>query len=198
MNPPHLKVWLVLGTIAVSCVSACGSSPPLRYYTLEPQPGSTPAPVSNAPPASPLQVQRVTIPPELERRGLVQHIAAGQVRIWDSDSWAAPLDDLIARTVAADLAIRLGAASVADASEPANGASRRLLFLDVIELSVDPACALTLRVAWTLRQPNAPDQRATESIEAPPAAACPAGMAPTISRALGQLSDRIAAAVSAR
>lgn len=199
MNPSKLWMRLALGTIAASCLIGCGSSPPVRYYTLEPQPGaSAPGPSASTGAAVPLRVQRVSIPPELERRGLVQHIAAGQVRIWDSDSWAAPLDDLIGRTVSADLASRLGPASVVDASEPSSGEPRRLLFLDVIALSADPTCAITLRANWTLQSPNQADQRATESIEAAAVAPCPAGMAATISRALGQLSDRIAAAVTAR
>jgi uncharacterized lipoprotein YmbA len=197
MNPSKLSMLLAAGTIAASCLTACGSSPPVRYYTLEPEPGaSARGPSASTGAAAPLRVQRVSIPPELERRGLVQHLAAGQVRIWDSDSWAAPLDELIGRTVSTDLASRLGPASVVDAREPSTGEPRRLLFLDVSALSADPNCAITLRASWTLQSPNQSDQRATESIDAAPVAPCPAGMAPTISRALGQLTDRIAAAVT--
>jgi uncharacterized protein len=187
MNPSKLSMLLAAGTIAASCLTACGSSPPVRYYTLEPEPGaSAPGPSASTGAAAPLRVQRVSIPPELERRGLVQHLAAGQ------------LDELIGRTVSTDLASRLGPASVVDAREPSTGEPRRLLFLDVSALSADPNCAITLRASWTLQSPNQSDQRATESIDAAPVAPCPAGMAPTISRALGQLTDRIAAAVTTR
>jgi uncharacterized protein len=186
---------LAVGMLAVSCVTACGSSPPMRFYTLQAVEGATSG--ANLSGAIPLRVERVTVPAELDRQALVQRVAPGQVRISELDRWAAPLDDMIRRAVTTDLASRLGAERVVDAYEPATPEMRRRLFIDVTDLYADSSCAITLRVSWTLQSPNAPDKRASEAIDGPPVASCPAGMAQGVSRALAVLSDRIAAAVTA-
>jgi uncharacterized lipoprotein YmbA len=185
----------VLGMLALGCLGACGSSPPMRYYTLEAQSAATAADSSVI--AIPLRVERVTIPAELDRQGLVLHIAPGQVRIAELDSWAAPLDEMIRSTLSADLASRLGSAAVVDPLEPATREPRRLLFIDVASLYADQSCAITLRASWTLESPNAPDRRASEALDGTAVAACPGGMAQGVSRVLAELSDHIAAALKA-
>jgi uncharacterized lipoprotein YmbA len=70
--------------------------------------------------------------------------------------------------------------------------------VDISEFYGDSTCAVTLRASWTLKQSDAQSLHGTEEIKAPADGACAsAGPVPAaMSQALGQLSDRIAAAVS--
>lgn len=183
-----------LGLFGLGLLWACGSSVPLRYYTLESLPADVP--ISAPAPAAPVRVDRVTIPPQLDRKALVRRIAPGQLLVAESDSWAAPLDEMIHRTVSADLTARLPAGAIADPNEPATHEPRRLLFIDVSSLYGDAACAVSLHAGWILQTPNAPDKRGSEQLDVAPLAPCPGGLPPGISRALALLSDRIAAAIA--
>src|SRR5579872_367440 len=174
MSVSRPAIHTALG-LAAALLGGCTASPPQRYYTLE----SLAAPTQSASDAGaiPLRVERVTIPAELDRQALVQRIGPGEVRISELDRWAAPLAEMIRRTLSADLASRLGAEGVADPQEPATRDPRRKLFLDVTDLYADSSCAITLRVSWTLQSPTGSDQHANEAIEGAAAAPCPGGMA---------------------
>jgi uncharacterized lipoprotein YmbA len=187
-----LPVTLVAAAVTLS--SGCGTSAPIRYYTLAPLPSDSRASATASRP--PLRVERVTIPAELDRRGIVWRVGPNRVEIADEDRWAAPLDDMIRRTLSADLAARLPAGSVADPREPPTNEARTLLFVQISSLYADERCAVTLEVDWTLETAGATVRRASESIAAAPAAPCPGGMAAGLSRALADLSERLAQALA--
>jgi uncharacterized lipoprotein YmbA len=168
----------------------------MHYYTLTEVPAS--ARLATADNAVPVRLDRVTIPTELDRSQLVRRIDATRLQILDSDRWAAPLDDAIRRVLSDDLATRLPANMVANPNEPSIGEKRQSLSVDIQEFYGDSTCAVTLRAAWVLKQPDAQSSRGSQETRIPASGDCSgAGAIPgAMSKALAQLSDQIAASVA--
>ncbi len=182
---------------AAACFAGgCASSPPIHYYILSES--AADARLTTAPGVVPVRLERVTVPNELDRSELVRRIDATRVQIVEGSRWAAPLDDMIRRVLSGDLAARLPPGEVADPNEPALGEPRQSLSVDVQEFYGDATCAVTLRAAWVLRQPDSQSVRAREEVRIASGSACSGNdsLPAAMSQALGQLSDRIAAAVA--
>jgi uncharacterized lipoprotein YmbA len=147
--------------------------------------------------AVPIRLDRVTIPPELDRKQLVRRVDSTRLQIVEDHRWAAPLDDMIHRVLSDNLAARLPPGLVTDPNEPPLGEGRLSLSVDIQELYADETCAVTLRASWVLKRPNAQSTRANEETQTPASGACSGAAAQpaAMSQALGQLSDRIAAAI---
>jgi uncharacterized lipoprotein YmbA len=191
--------WLLPTRALLLCLlSACASSPPLRFYTLsEIAPQARITSSQAIPVAIPVRVDRITIPAELDRPQLVRRIDANRVEIAESDRWAAPLDDMILRVFSADLAARLPEKMVMIPSRPTAGQQTRTLSVDVLEFFGDSSCAVTLRAAWLLKPPNAPGARGVEEIHVPPTGGCaPDALPAVMSQALAQMSERVAAVIA--
>ena len=190
--------------LGCSLMVACGSSPPQRYYTLQPVAVPAGAAATDLSPANQItvRIEPVVIPPELDRVELVSRGGPYRVHIADSDRWAAPLDDQIRRTLNDDLAARLPAHLVADPNEPATQEPRRLLSVAIIEFYADGECGATLRADWTLRGPKIQSLHGSEQIRTHEAVSCvagtPAALAAAMSAALGTFSERLAAAILAQ
>jgi uncharacterized protein len=209
--------WMC-GSIGVLLLAGgCASSPPLRYYTLSEVPSaaddntragsaasadSAAAKSSGTEPASsagntgvflPLKIGHVAIPSEIDRAQLVSRLDATRLQIAEMDRWAAPLDEMIRRVLAANLTSRLPAGSVLDFSSPD---SKGVLSVDIQELYGDANCEVTLRATWELVGAKDQSRRGTEMIHTPSAGACPGALAEGISRAIGDLSDRLTTAAS--
>lgn len=185
-----------VGLLAVSVLTACGASAPIRYYTLQPVAATTsPVPAGSG---VPLRLEPVTIPAELDRPGLVVRAAPYRLDISDSDRWAASLEDQIRRVLSDDLAMRLPARSVVDPLEAASSEPRRLLSVAIVEFYVDASCATLLRADWSLRGPDGAGGRGSERVQVPGSGSCSGAVAAAMSAALGQLADRLAAAVQTR
>lgn len=176
-------------------VAGCASSPPLHYYTLTEIPAATR--LSTAPDAIPIRLDRVTIPTELDRSQIVRRFDATRLQIMDAERWAAPLEDTIRRVLSADLALRLPSNMVANPYEPSVGEKRQSLSVDIEEFYGDETCAVTLRAAWVLKQPDMQSSRGREETRIPPRGPCSgaASLPEAMSQALGQLADRIAAGI---
>ncbi len=171
---------------ALALLAACASSPPSRFYTLsETAPEGTASAAAAA-----ISVGTVTIPGEIDRPELVRRTGPNRLSISELDRWAAPLDETIRRVLSDDIARRV----------PTRAAGpKHTVSVDIHEFYGDADCNVTLRAVWTLQQPaNQPAtaaRSATEEISVPAAGSCPGSLAATMSKALGQLSDRIVAGV---
>jgi len=190
-----VRCLLFCAAAAVLLAVACASSPPVRYYVLT----SVAADKRLPTPADmvPVRLERLTIPTELDRSELVRRTDPTRVELLEDDRWAAPLDDMIRRVLTADLAARLPADRVADPNEPAGGERPQSLGVDIQRFDGDAACAVTLRVAWVLKPAEGPSLRGSEEERASPGACSgAAGLAPAMSQALAQLSDRLAAVIA--
>lgn len=181
---------------AACLAGGCASSPAMHYYILSEVPAD--ARLTAAPDVAPVRLDRVTVPNELDRSELVRRIDATRVQIVEGDRWAAPLDDMIRRVLSGDLATRLPQGMVVDPNEPAIGERRQSLSVDIQEFYGDAACAVTLRAAWVLKQPDTPSLHGNEEARIASSGNCGgnSSLPAAMSQALGQLSDRIAGAIA--
>jgi uncharacterized lipoprotein YmbA len=193
------RYWIA-ALLAAATLTACGSSPPLRYYALD-----VVTPVGGAPhPAlpAPIRVRHISLPHEMDHLGLTHHLGPTQFAISDTDQWTAPLATLIQETMSRDLGERLGydqvvapdALPVASRPQPqaggARGSTPSALDLDFVSLSADDACGITAQVNWTLSMPDGTARRGTAALTAP-ATGCPVGLPAGLSAALGNLADQL-------
>jgi uncharacterized lipoprotein YmbA len=93
-----------LAFFALLLLSACGSPPRERFYTLD-----APEPPVAADGAPSIAVGPVSIPELVDRPQLVVRVRANQVLLTEQERWAEPLRGAITRVVAANLATALGA-----------------------------------------------------------------------------------------
>jgi len=77
-----------LGLLALA-LAACASKP-TQFHTLDPSPPA--GAVAGGSMALPIQVDSVTLPPELDRPELVRRSGPGNLDVADIDRWAGPLD----------------------------------------------------------------------------------------------------------
>ena len=175
---------------------ACASSPPMHFYTLTEMGPETPP--AAAPGVLPVRIGRVTVPGELDRLSLVRRLDETRLEISEQDRWAAPLDEMMTRVLYSDLTARLPAGTVADPNGPSGGEQRQLLSVDVQEFYSTGDCAVRLKATWSLRQPDRRTSQTNEDIRLPSGGACSgtAAVPVQMSRALAQLSDRIAAGIA--
>ena len=164
-------------------LASCASGPPLRFYTLSPVGSESTG--AETPPA--IRVARVTLPGEIDRAEIVQRIDVNRVKLAEEDRWAAPLGEMIRRTLSDDLHSRA----------PGTAADPDVLSVDIEEFLGDASCAVSLRAAWSLKRGNAgqPFARGYESIRIEPPPTCQVSALPQgMSRALAELSNRIVSA----
>jgi hypothetical protein len=155
----------------------------MRFYTLSPigNEGAS----DNGPPA--IRVVRVSLPGEIDRSQLVRRIDSNRLQLAEDDRWAAPLGELIQRTLSTDLQSRVPAV----ASDPDQ------LSVEIEEFIGEADCAVTLRATWNLKpsQATVKSIRGYESIRVEPTRACQVSALPEgMSRALAELSNRVASA----
>ena len=94
--------------LALLLLSACGSPPRERFYTLD-----APEPPVAADGAPTIAIGPVNIPELVDRPQLVVRVRVNEVVVTEQQRWAEPLRGAIARVVAANLATALGARVVA-------------------------------------------------------------------------------------
>jgi uncharacterized lipoprotein YmbA len=132
---------------------------------------------------------RVTLPGEVDRLELVQRIDATRLRLAEDDRWAAPLSEMIQRTLSADLQSRVPVGTGSDPDQ---------LSVDIEEFIGDASCAVTLRAAWSWKAAGAssaaPSTRGYETVRVEPSGTCEVSALPAaMSRALAEFSDKVAA-----
>ena len=176
-------------------LTACGTTPPVRHYTLGPL-----APLGVAPEAGPagiagasLVVGPVSVPAAIDRLHIVRLLDGALADVADGHRWAAPLKTEIARRVAGELArrtpyVRAVAWPQASIADPTLSVP-----IDVQRFEADGFERVTLEAVWTIRQAgrDITSRRfsATEAITAPTFEA--------LASAHGRLVDALAAEIAA-
>jgi uncharacterized lipoprotein YmbA len=177
-------------------IAGCSHSPPMRYVTLSAAPAATPLATGRI---EPVQLTALHIPGELDRPEVVTQISGNQLSVDEGTRWGAPLARMMRRTLAEDLLSRLPEGSFVLPDSPAPTETRALV-VTVLDLEIDTNKTLRMQAAWTLStgRPGRVvlTRQATLSVEMPDSNA--AGQAASMSRALGQLADRIAASIPSR
>jgi uncharacterized lipoprotein YmbA len=107
MTPSQITriVSIVMLSIAVS---ACGTTSPSRFYTLN----STASIESQPDVNTSVAVGPVSIPDAVNRPQFVVTVGPNRVEIDEYERWAAPLDDSISRVVAGNLSVLLGKSQI--------------------------------------------------------------------------------------
>ncbi len=183
-----IRVSSIAALLSLGLV-ACASGPPTSFYTLDPV-GPVGTPVASTA-GAPLVVT-VGLPEILDRAQLVRRTGPDQLAISPTDRWAAPLDDLVRRALAKDLALRLPGRLVA-VDRPEAAIEPWVVRIAVEEFTADGAGRVTLEGHWTVTTadgaPSAPGS--VHIVTAAPDASAAAAVQ-AMSAALAQLSDQIA------
>jgi uncharacterized protein len=171
-------------------LAGCGSSPPSKFYVLtaDPVPQRAGAVATNT-----VALGRVTLPGALDRPQIARRRGANEIVFSEEERWAGPLDDMMRRVLADDLAARLpaGVMLVESSAKPPPGAT---IALDVSRFDADESGTVTLTTRWeTIGRNGAPLGAPREStIVEPGSGKDAAAVAVTMSRAIAALAARIA------
>ena len=92
-------------TLLAAALAACSSLPAPHYYALAAVTPAGPTPLLAA---TLIRVRHISLPTEMDHRGLTHHVSATELSISDTDQWSAPLGELIQGTITRDLGQRLG------------------------------------------------------------------------------------------
>lgn len=166
----------------------CASVEP-EWYRLAVVPGPA-RPVA----ALHIDLREVALTSSLDRSGMVR--AAGDVRLTVSESqrWAAPLGDMVTEVLAQDLELRLPGGDVRRDRAILMGAAEADAVVDValdrFEADADGHAALSARI--TLRRVGAAAPQMTRVDVILPSGGSADALAMALSRALGELADRLA------
>ena len=180
----------LIPVLALVTLAGCASSPPTRYFALDPvSPGAAAATSASG---APVKVDAVHMPPALDRDSLVRGESNNQLQISSQDRWAGDLGEMIRRVLTQDLAQRLPTGTVVAPESPAP-ASARGLVIDILTFQPQSG-AVVLDADWTLlegTQANPVLRRSAHLTQ--PATPSAQGEAEAMSALLGQLADDIAA-----
>jgi uncharacterized lipoprotein YmbA len=174
----------------VLLLAGCGSSPPSKFYVLTADPVP---PRAGAAAANTVALGRVTLPGALDRPQIARRRGANEIVFSEEERWAGPLDDMLRRVLADDLAARLpaGVMLVESSAKPPPGAT---IALDVSRFDADETGAVTLAARWeAIGRNGAPLGAPREStIVEPGSGKDAAAVVATMSRAVAALAARIA------
>jgi uncharacterized lipoprotein YmbA len=134
--------------IALALAAGCGSSPAVRYYTLD----AAEAPAAAAAPGKAeltVTVGPVSVPDAVDRPQIVLRVGANRVERSEFDRWGEALKLAIPRVVAASLGRELASAQVFVYSPSAPPADFRVL-IDVERFESEPAKAVTVEASWSI------------------------------------------------
>lgn len=184
--------------LAAATLAACGSSPSVRYHTLQAQAAPLPAGAATGREAGfVIDVLPVTLASRADQPQLLVRTSSGELNAWYSERWSAPLGDEIRDALSQALQRELGVPDV-QAVKAAEGQALWRVQADVQRFELGPDRSTLLDVTWRIRPVNMRGAGAicrdilAETAGDAGAAALVAGQ----QRALSALAARIAAAIS--
>jgi uncharacterized lipoprotein YmbA len=169
-------------------LTGCGllKRTPNTFYTLDTIPG-TAARATIA--GTPVGIDGIELPPGLDRREVTARAADNKLDVRGQHQWASPLEDMVIHTLSFDLASRLPEGMVVLPGQAKPGAMRSL-YVTFEDLAPGPDNVFVLDARWTIGE-----MVRHERITVPLQSAESAAVVTAMSQALGQLADRIAAAL---
>lgn len=174
---------------SVLTLTACASSPPVQFFTLDP--------ISAQPPSAhhlnmTVQVAAVHIPALLDRQEMVRKTAANTIEMSDQHRWAAPFSQMVQRVLTQNLAQRLPAGSVIlpDQAAPSGTA---LVVIDILQFEADANGTVVFDGSWSLLHEgtHSTAQNYPLHFSAQTDAAGYTAQAQTMSRIMGRIADAI-------
>jgi uncharacterized lipoprotein YmbA len=139
---------------AIACLAlvailagGCASSPPTGLYLLAALPQPAPAqPFPNS-----LGIGPVSLPDYLDRLQIVTRAASGEIAVSDTERWAEPLHEGLARVLDENLAALLGTQRIVRFPWPASLAPDVQVAVEVLRFDVGPGASLRLEARWSVR-----------------------------------------------
>ena len=182
--------------IALACLAViaagCASSPS-RFYTLS----ATAKGDGSAAADCAVVVGPVSVPAQVDRPQFTVQVAPNRVAIDEFNRWAEPLNDNIARVIAADLSVLLGTPRVTSVSL-ASFAPAYQVGIGIQRFESVPGKSVRIEAVWVIRPPAGGAALSGQTIASEPVtdATCDA-LAAAHSRALAKVSGDLAAAIRA-
>jgi uncharacterized protein len=173
---------------AVWLVASCASPSP-ALYTLEPPPGA----VRRGGPRV-IELRAIGLARYLERSQIVRSSENFRLDVIPNDWWGEPLDAMIGRTLAHSLTQRLPGSTVYLESGAISAEPDATVQVNVQRLDQNAGGAVELVAQYAVVR-RASDTRSA-TIEVPVRGAGTADLVAAMSEAIGQLADRIAAALA--
>ena len=177
--------------LMVLALAACGTSPPIRYFTLASEPVA-----SSAAPTLSIAVGPVTVPELVDRPHFVMRSGASSVDIVETARWAAPLKSEIPRVIADHLARMLDARAWSSVQRASSQPDYRVL-IDIQRFEMSSQDGAVIQALWTVRQHGGAAPVSGRSLVTESAGAGYEAYADAHSRALAAVSRDIAAAIQA-
>jgi len=191
---PLLLAPLILGVQLLGCASRVLV---VQEWILTPSAVETRAPVPGAPPDPVIGVGPVEVPSYLRRPEIVARAADGQVESDPGERWGESLDAGIARVLASDLKKQVPTARLYRHPFPVAARADYVVAVQIERFEPEVDGEVALDAAWSIeRTPGSqgpselPLQRI--SVREPVAEGGTAARVAAMSRAIGQMSDRIA------
>jgi uncharacterized lipoprotein YmbA len=183
-----MKLSTMLGLATV--LAACHSSPPVRFFTLDPVPSSPQA--TNMSHLS-VQVGAVHIPLVLDRQQMVRQAAPNSLTISNQNRWGAPLADVVRDVLTRDLIERLPKGTVVlpnSAAPPGTG----VIAVDILQFASDASGTASFDGSWTLSlaDSDAPVSVRHVALSEPTEQNDYTGDARAMSKLVGRLADEMA------
>lgn len=183
----------LIATLSGALLGGCGSSPPTRFYSLEPT-----APVASAPSAmqAPIKVDAVHIPSVLDRQQIVTGEQHYQLHIASQERWGGDFGEMVRRVLTQDLQKRLPGGMVVgpDNNAPADA---RGVVVDILSFAPQGSI-VELDADWVLLQGSPPRTVVHHALHlSAPFEGSVASQAAVMSQLVGRLADDVAKAVQA-
>lgn len=180
-----------LAGLGLALLAGCGGSPEPAFYTLAAVPGAA------RPVVGSLELRRVALAGYLDRAAIVRASVGFRLEVATNERWGEPLDRLIGRILAENLAQRLSGATLVQEGAATSLDTDLVVEVDVQRLDADVAGRVLLLAQIAVRPRRgggAGNVRTHRSEIVPPGPGTP-GFAAAVSAAVGELADAIAAAV---
>lgn len=181
----YVRIAPFLGLVLLA---GCAGKP-TTYLSLATRPSAL---TLVAEPGAPLAVAHVRIPPSLDRLYLTSQLAPNQLHVAAHARWAAPLDGLIQRVIAQDLAQRLTACKVLMPGDPIPNGGVRLVRLNIDQFVFKADGQVVLSADWSVIAPHHRSASFRRTSITVPSGRSPTEQAAAMSTALGQLAGKMA------
>lgn len=193
--PLRIRIGPLLVLAWLALASGCASSPPTRYYLLQPAGFAAAAAHTEAA----LGIGPVKLPAYLDRNEIVVEQTDFEVTLSDYSQWAEPLDDNIANVLAANLADLLGTDRISRYPRPPGTPVDYQVELDIGRFNARADGRVVLETRWRLLDGDRrPLQVRSARLSEPFTGEDMEAVVAAHSRILTWLSQAIAAALRAR
>jgi uncharacterized lipoprotein YmbA len=203
VRPSRTRIFLALANVGLTACVHVGhqESHPWRLFTLSPLPETEEAAVisSPGPVRASIGVGPIHLPGYLDQDEIVTRISESGYTLSDSDRWAEPLEDDIARVLARNLSTLLRTDQLTLHPWPAPQRPTYQLEIEMLRFEADTAGTAHLAAHWFLRDVTRRQTIAEKEVRLSTAAAGSSTeqTVASLSKALGDLSVVIADAVRA-